>query len=230
MSDDNLIPHYPIFLDLHGRLVIIVGGDEAAERKVTSLQRYGADICVISPQPSRRLLEMEAEGSISVEAREYRSTDIAGAALVICAGVPNELGVLVSRDAAARGCPVNVVGDAEHCSFLVPSSVRRGPLQFAVSTRGAAPAVAKRLRKELQERYGDEWGTYVTLLGEVRARAVESIDDSEQRDLVLARIADADLLERIASGTTPDADDLLEEFASCADSDALPFPPATNEP
>ncbi|MEI7815411.1 MAG: NAD(P)-dependent oxidoreductase, partial [Coriobacteriia bacterium] len=108
MSAQEATPHYPMFLNLAGRSVVIVGGGVAAERKASAFLRYGADVIVISPEATDRLREMEAEGLIGLEPREYSRGDLEGVALAVCAGASPEVSLQIARDADARGCPVNV--------------------------------------------------------------------------------------------------------------------------
>ena len=157
---------------------------------------------------------MEAEGLIGLEPREYSRGDLEGVALAVCAGASPEVSLQVARDADARGCPVNVSDAPELCNYLIPTSLRRGPLQIAISTSGAAPSVAKRLRDELKSSYGEEWGAYVSLLGSVRAVAIDRIPDAAEREGVLAQVTAADLLSRIAEGEALDAESVLAEFTS----------------
>ena len=194
-----------MYLNLSGRSVVVVGDGAAAERKASAFLRYGADVVVISPEATDRLRQMEADGLIVLEPREYRRGDLEGVALVVCAGASDEVSKAVYRDADARGCPVNVGGAPELCNYLIPTSLRRGPLQIAISTSGAAPSVAKRLRDEIKASYGEEWGTYVTLLGAIRALAIDRIPDPAVRDDILADVAASDLLSRIADGEELDA-------------------------
>ena len=208
-----------MFLNLAGRTVVVVGEGTAAERKATALLRYGADVVVISAQSSANLRQMEADGLITLEPREYATGDLEGVALVVGAGASQEVSRHVARDANMRGCPFNAAGNPELCNYLIPTSLRRGPLQIAISTSGAAPSVAKRLRDELKATYGEEWGTYVALLGGVRALATVRIDDADERSRVLDEVAAADLLSRIAAGEDLDAESVLAEFS----------PPATEE-
>jgi precorrin-2 dehydrogenase/sirohydrochlorin ferrochelatase len=123
-----------------------------------------------------------------------------------------------------RGCPFNAAGSPELSNYLIPTALRRGPLQVAISTSGAAPSVAKRLRDELKATYGEEWGTYVSLLGTVRALAFGTIDDATRRDGALAAVAEADLLSRIAAGES------LEPAAVLAEFTPPPSEPAAAEP
>ncbi|TDB37623.1 MAG: bifunctional precorrin-2 dehydrogenase/sirohydrochlorin ferrochelatase [Actinobacteria bacterium] len=206
-------PYYPVYLDLTGRLAVIVGGGVVAERKVTTLLEYGPRLRVVSPEVTPAIEELAASGAIELERRGYVRGDLAGAFIVISATSSEEVNRAVHAEAEERGCIVNVVDVPELCSFIVPSIVRRGTLSVAISTGGAAPTVAKRLRKHVQEHLGPEWDTYVTLLGEVRTLVMERVPGGEAvRKPIFETIADSDLLDRIRSGARPTADEVYDEF------------------
>jgi len=206
-------PHYPIFLDLTGRLAVVVGGGPVAERKVRTLLRYGADVAVIAPEVTELLHELSDDQRITIEWRGYASGDLEGAFLVICATDSEEVNRAVHAEAEGRGQLVNVVDVPELCNFIVPSVVRRGPLQIAISTGGAAPAVAKRIRRWLALEYGDEWEIYVRLLGHMRPLVMERVEDSTARKAIFETIADSDLLVRITRGERPTPEEVFAEFA-----------------
>lgn len=210
---DYTKPYYPVFLDLTGRRAVIVGGGSVAERKVTTLAEYGPRIRVIAPECTPALLELAASGSIELEQRGYIRGDLDGAFIVVCATDSEEVNRAVHAEAEERGCIVNVVDVPELCSFIVPSIVRRGTLSVAISTGGAAPTVAKRLRRHVQEHLGPEWETYMTLLGEVRTLVMERVPGGEaERKPLFETIADSDLLARIADGARPTAEEVYAEF------------------
>ena len=213
MAEEYSSPYYPVYLDLHGRLVTIVGGGSVAERKAITLLRYGADVQVISPQVTSALGALVAEGLIEHEARGYVRGDLAGAFLVVCATDSTETNRAVYQEAEGLGCLVNVVDVPSLCNFTVPSIVQRGTLQLAISTGGAAPAVAKRLRKDLEKQLGPEWEAYIRLLGEVRRMVIERVPGGEEvRRPIFEAMADSDLRERIAAGESLSAEEVFAEF------------------
>ena len=213
-------PHYPVFLSLEGRLAVVVGGDAPALRKTKQLVRCGADVVVVTPFPDEELRQLEVDGVITLERRGYMRGDLAGA-FIAYSTVTDEVASGVFAEAETLGCLVNIAEDPAHSNYLVPSGVRRGQLQIAISTAGAAPAVAKRLRKELRERFGVEWGAYVALLGDIRALAAQSIDDAAKRARIVAASSDADYLERLAGGEKIAAADALEALIAA---DVAPEP------
>lgn len=213
MVGDYSAPYYPVFLDLRGRLAVVIGGGSVAERKAITLIRYGADVLVISPDVTPAIDALVAEGLIDHEQRGYVRGDLAGAFIVVCATDSTEVNRAVYQEAEGMGCLVNVVDVPELCNFIVPSIVQRGPLQIAISTAGAAPTVAKRLRKRLEHEFGPEWEPYMTLMAEVRRLVMERVPGGEPvRKPVFEAIADSDLLERLASGEEITAEDVFLEF------------------
>lgn len=213
MAEDYTSPYYPVFLDLRNRLAVVVGGGSVAQRKIETLLRYGADVIVISPLVLPAIERLVAEGRIEHEERGYIRGDLAGAFIVICATDDTEVNRAVYQEAEGMGCLVNVVDVPELCNFIVPSIVKRGPLQMAISTAGAAPSVAKRLRKQLETEFGEEWGVYVTLLAEVRALVMARVPGGEEdRKPIFEAMVDSDLFDRVAAGDIPTAEDVFREF------------------
>jgi precorrin-2 dehydrogenase/sirohydrochlorin ferrochelatase len=213
--------YYPVFLDLNGRLAVIIGGGKVAERKAKTLSGYGADVVVIAPEVSEELLQLQADGLVTVEQRGYVRGDLDGVFLAVSATDSEEVNRAVVAEAHERGCLVNVVDVPELCDFIVPSIVQRGGLQIAISTGGAAPTIAKRLRKRFQAEFGEEWADYIDLLGDVRLLVMERVPGGEAaRKPILERIADSDLLERLRAGERPSADEVFAEFADAPDKEA----------
>ena len=190
---------YPIFLDLTGRNVLVVGAGAVAARKVSGLLRAGARVSVVAPEVCEALDAKEREGSVRILRRPYRASDLEGCWLVVAATDEPELNGAVSEDAAGARLFCNVVDQPALCSFQVPAVVRRGLLQIAVSTGGASPALARRIRLALEEVYGPAYGQLLdALLGlrahfqrkypqdqQQRQRLLESFIDSSAPDLLL---------------------------------------------
>ncbi len=213
MTDSYSSPYYPVFLDLHGRLAVVVGGGSVAERKISTLLEYGADVVCVAPLVTPGIDALVAQGLIEHEQRGYVRGDLAGAFVVVCATDSTEVNRAVYQEAEGQGCLVNVVDVPELCNFIVPSIVKRGPLQIAISTGGAAPVVAKRIRRELEEHYGEEWECYVRLLGQVRCLVLERVPGGEPvRKPIFEAIAASDLYDRVMSGVCPDPEDVFREF------------------
>lgn len=216
MAEEDPKSYYPVFLDLAGRLAVVVGNGHAAERKIAQLVRYGADVKLVTFGATQDMRQLEAAGKITIEPRGYVRGDLEGAFLVVCAEA-GEIASAVFAEARSRSCLVNVLGTPSLSNFIVPSNVRRGPLQIAISTGGAAPAVAQRLRRQFQEQFGPEWAAYVTLLGAVRGLAFGRLADAEKRDRVIAAVAEADLLERLAAGEELSAETVFARYVAADD-------------
>jgi precorrin-2 dehydrogenase/sirohydrochlorin ferrochelatase len=209
-TPDTLLS-YTVALDLRGRLVVVVGPGEAAQRKARAFLRTGADVAVITPDPTPELIQAETDGQLTIERRPYVRGDLEGALIAVCVSDSPEVAKAVGEEAASRGCLVHVKGAPELSSYSVPSTLRRGALQIAVSTGGAAPAVARRIRARLVEEFGEEWADYLRLLQEVRQYAEERAPGSGAA--LVETIADSDVLERLRAGETLDAETLYEAFA-----------------
>jgi precorrin-2 dehydrogenase / sirohydrochlorin ferrochelatase len=148
---------YPIFLDLSGRRCVVVGGGEVANRKARKLLQARARVVVISPEIKPELESVAVE----VYRRPYREGDLEGAYLAFAATDSREVNAAVGREAKERGVPVNVADQPSEGDFALPSTLRRGRLQVAVSTGGASPTLARRIRDELEGVFGPEWAGVV---------------------------------------------------------------------
>jgi len=165
--------YYPAFLDLRGRRCVVVGGGAVAERKIGALLDAGARVVVVSPMVTEELTALVAANVIEHRARRFRRHDVRGAALVVAA-----TGVLAVDDvvaAAARRARalVNVVDRPDACDFILPSVLRRGDLQIAVSTGGKSPALAREIRRRLEAEIGDDYGELVARVGSERTQLRE---------------------------------------------------------
>jgi len=156
-------PPYLAALDLRGRRCLVAGGGAVARRKVEGLLAAGAVVRVVAPDVG----EMP-EGAV-VDRRAARLADLDGAALVVCATDDPATNAALAREARRRGVPVNVADDPEAGTFSVPAVLRRGRVQVGVSTGGASPLLAARIRDELAARVGDEYGELADLLADLRA-------------------------------------------------------------
>lgn len=160
--------YYPVFMDLRGRRCIVIGGGDVALRKVNALLECGARVQVISPEICDGLNSLARQGKVTVTTREYALGDLAGALLAIAATGDEETNRRVAAEAEKNHIPVNVVDEPALCSFIVPSVVRRGDLTLAVSTGGQSPALAHKVRTNLEKEFGEEYAELTRLTGEVR--------------------------------------------------------------
>lgn len=204
--------HYPINLNLNSETCLIIGGGPVAERKVESLLEYGAAVRVISPAMTPMLSELASQGRIEHVESEYRPEHLGGALLVIGATDDRDVNKRISADARARGMLVNIVDDPELCTFYVPASVRRGDLIISISTCGKSPSMARRLREEIENRYGPEYGLLTDLMGSLRDVVKAAHSDPDERMRAFRRILDSDALRLLAEGKT---DEALEAARKC---------------
>lgn len=181
--------YYPVFLNLHGRPCVVVGGGEVAERKVRALLRAAARVRVVSPQLTARLARLAAQKKISVTRRRYREGDLKRAFVVFAATDDPATQRAVREHAQAAGALVNVADDREGSTFLVPASFARGDLHVAISTSGASPALARRLRQQLQASLGREYRAHVQLLREARKKVLKSVPDQKARARLFRKLA-----------------------------------------
>jgi len=188
-------PYYPIYLDVKDRLCIVVGGGEVAERKVKGLLAYGAKVVVISPQLNRGLEALYRQGLIQYRAKDFGGEDLVGALLVIGATDSREVNREIARQARRQGVLVNIVDEPAECDFIVPSSLKRGDLVISISTGGKSPALARKIREELEERFGREYEELLALMGELRQEVKETIPGQERRERVFASLLESEIID-----------------------------------
>lgn len=204
--------YYPVFLDLRGRLCVVVGGDRAALWKVEGLLASGARVRLIAAEPIPELAELAArEPSIEHRVREYRRGDLDGAFLALSVIATPEIAAPFWAEAEALGIPANVMDDVPRCSFIAPSIVRRGDLAVAISTAGRAPALAVRLRERLERELGGHHARFLELAGALRAPMAERHPPFETRRELWYRLVDSDVLDLLARGNEAAAVERIEE-------------------
>lgn len=203
---------YPIEVKLEGRKCLVVGGGSVAERKVRSLLECGAAVLVVSPALTPGLRELAGRREVRHLQREYAPIDLTGAFLVIAATSDPGTNRRVAEDCHERGVLVNVVDDPEYCSFYVPAVVRRGDLCISVSTSGKSPLLARRLREELEDRYGPEYARLLEIMGEVRQRVLAEVPEEQARRAIFERLVKSNLLELIRQGKDQS---IKERVAEC---------------
>jgi len=211
MSDKGFQP-YAVMLDLSGRLAVIVGSGAKSLRIVRTLLAHGAEVLIVAPDPIDELIEMEKAGELALETRPYRRGDLDGALLAFAMSGSMRIDDAVAQEARECGVLVNVQGDAAVSDFIVPSLVSRGALQIAVSTGGAAPQIAREVRRGIAATYGPEWATYTALLSEMRVIAMERQGMSAAATAPMIEHAMASgLLRRLADGEVLSAAQLIAD-------------------
>jgi precorrin-2 dehydrogenase/sirohydrochlorin ferrochelatase len=180
---------FPIFLKLEGRRSLVVGAGAIGEEKIGGLLRGGAEVRVVAPQATPRVRSWARAGKILWDVRAFRPADLISTFLVIAATSSPALHKKIYREARRRGVLCNLVDDPAHCDFYYPSVVRSGPLQIAISTSGQSPALAQRLRKELNSVFGPEYGAWLVELGKKREKLRSVNIPPESRRKLLHRLA-----------------------------------------
>lgn len=181
---------FPMFMKLEARKCLLVGAGRVAETKIESLLHSGAAVHVVASRATDVVRTRALQGEIHLELREFVAADLDGVFLVVVATPDRELNWSVFKEAQSRGVLCNVVDDPELCDFYYPAVVRRGRLQIAISTGGLSPALAGRLRRELESQFGPEWSAWVQRLGVVRRRLFERQMDPAKRRQLLRQLAE----------------------------------------
>jgi uroporphyrin-III C-methyltransferase/precorrin-2 dehydrogenase/sirohydrochlorin ferrochelatase len=191
---------YPITLDLEGRPCVVIGGGPETETKVRGLLAAGARVRVFARDLSGGLRHLDEEGAVELIERPYVYGDLTGAFLAIGASGDTRINALARREADENNVLFNAVDDVDNCHFAAPAVVRRGDFLLTISTGGKAPALAKRLRKELSQQFGDEYGVLVDALGEVRAASLPRRVDFPTWAARWDRAVSDDVLELVRNG------------------------------
>jgi precorrin-2 dehydrogenase / sirohydrochlorin ferrochelatase len=180
---------FPMFLKLEGRAALVVGAGTIATPKIESLLQAGARVRVVAPQASETVAKWAEDGRIELITKSFEPSDLNDVFLAIVATSSREVNARVFEEARLRKILCNVVDDPEHCDFYYPAVVRRGKLQVAISTEGQSPALAQKLRLELEAQYGPEYEQWVEQLGAQRAKLFQSDFDPEVRRRLLHELA-----------------------------------------
>jgi precorrin-2 dehydrogenase/sirohydrochlorin ferrochelatase len=185
-----------MFVKWSGRPCLVVGAGPLGEAKIEGLLASGAAVRVLAPQATPAVEDWARSGRIVWDARTFEPADLEGTFLVVAATSSVEVNDSVFREAQRRGVLCNVVNDPEHCDFYYPAVVRRGDLQIAISTSGRSPALAQRLRRELEEQFGPEYEAWIAQLGRQRKELFSHEMDPDERRRLLHQQAGREAFER----------------------------------
>jgi len=205
--------YYPAYLDLRERPCLVIGGGAVAERKTLALLEAGAVVTIISPMLTSKLHELSDSGKITYLQKQYEDQDLSGAFLVIAATDSAEVNTLVASACRKKHVLVNVAVPPEVSSFIVPSVVERGDLLIAISTSGASPALSRKIRQDIEQRYGTEYEVLLEKLSAIRKRVLEEIPDKSRRRQVFQAIVDSDVIDLIRQGKAHAAELRMAEIA-----------------
>ena len=204
-------PFYIACLKLSGRRCLVVGGGDIGLEKVEGLLAAEGSVTLVAPEAIEALRDLADEGSIAWERREYRADDLEGTFMVIAATNDTDVNIAVYEDAERRAMLVNVVDVPPLCNFILPAIVRTGPLAIAISTAGASPALAKRMKSEVSELFGDEYAQLAILLNDARGWAKGTLPTYQDRKAFFESIVNGepDPVELLRAGDEAAVRDLI---------------------
>ncbi len=187
---------FPILLKLRAKQCVVVGAGKIAAAKAAGLVTSGARVVVIGPRADDWIQSQARAGKLIWRRRRFAAADVEHAFLVVAATSSNATNKTVFQVCVERGVLCNVVDDPEHCDFFYPAVVRRGPLLIAISTSGRSPALARRLRIELERQFGSEYRAWVEQVGEMRQELRGRNLSAAERRRLLGQIASQNAFER----------------------------------
>ncbi len=204
--------YFPIVIDVSGKRCLVVGGGKVATRKVESLLNAGADVTVLAPDISPELTRWHSTGKLRWEAACFVDQDLSAYAFVIAATDVHDVNHAVYQAVKDYGGWINIVDRPDLCNFILPSVVNRGKLLIAVTTSGASPGLARKIKRQLESEYGPEYEEYVAFLADIRQKVLLEIADQGKRReifrvLLEERFVEAEFNQRYAM-----ADELLNDL------------------
>jgi len=189
--------YYPVNLDIRNRNCLVVGGGDVGTRKVMTLLDCGAMVIVVSPAVTEKIEELSNKGLIKLEKRGFKPTDLDQMFLVIGATDNPELNRQIHAGAERLGMLCNIADRPEVCNFILPAIVNREDLIIAISTSGKSPAFAKKMRKDLEKKFGTEYAEFLTLMGGIRSRLLSEDHEPEAHKHVFENLINGDLVNLI---------------------------------
>lgn len=212
------LKYYPICLDVAGKSCLVVGGGSVGARKALTLAKCGARVNVVSPLFSDQFtITLDHNTIRDIDAihcikKPYESKDLDSIFLVIGATDSARVNRQIAKDAQERQILCNIADFPEGSSFILPSIVQRGDLVITVSTSGNSPALAKKLRKELELQFGEEYATFLMLMGNIRKRLLARDHSPDTHASIFRELVNSDLLEKIASDDNEGIDKTLKQI------------------
>lgn len=212
-------PFYIACLKLKGRRSVVVGAGSIGLEKIEGLLACDGDVTVVAPEADPAVQALASEGTIRWERREYTATDVEGAFMIIAATNDTDVNIAVFNDAEKRGMLVNVVDVPPLCNFILPAITRSGPIAIAISTSGASPALAKRMKSEIAEQFGEPYAELAVILNEVRGWAKDTLPTYHDRKAFFESIVNGspDPIELLHSGRVDDLHALIAAAQSTAE-------------
>jgi len=209
----------PVFMQLHGRNCLLVGGGEVASRKASLLLDAGASITVVAPELSDTLVEWREAGKLAHEAREFVVGDVQGKALVIAATDDRAVNESIHDAAVAINIPVNVVDNPDLCTFIMPSIVDRSPVVAAISTGGASPVLARMIRSRLESILPSAYGRLAKMTADFRDKVKERFSSPNDRRLFWERVLQGPAAEMVFAGRDAEAEVEIDKALAAPDAE-----------
>ncbi len=206
---------YPVMMNLQNKQVVVVGGGRVAYRKTIGLLDSGANVAIISPELVEELQDLHNESKISWVPARFSPDQLdrfEPITLVFGATDIRDVNVSLSNEAMRRRIPCNIADVPDLCTFIVPAVIAQGDLIISVSTGGASPALARRIREDLEKKFGPEYATMTKLMGELRKQIVRNGSDSEANKKVFMEIVDSRLLPALRKNDLDEAAMILSEI------------------
>lgn len=192
---------YPIHLNIEGRKCLVVGAGRTGERKVSTILNHGGEVVVVSPTATKKIENLSKKKRILWHRRKYKAADLHKAFLVFCATDSETLNREIGREARKRGSMVNIVNVPEECDFISPSLIARGHLKVSISTGGLAPLLSRKIRKDLEGRFGKEYRQYTLLIAEARSVILKDKNLSDRiKKQKLDKLLSLDIIDRLKKG------------------------------
>ena len=208
--------YYPIGLDISGRRCLVIGGGDVGERKVERLLECGARVTVVGRDLTPALAGLRKKGAIDHIPGDYEQKHLKGSFLVIGATDDRVVNERIFRDARKKGVLANIVDDPERCDFILPALCRQGELVITVATEGKSPALAKKLRQDLEERYGHEYEVLLKIMGEIRGKVIDRGEGSDENRKIFEAVVDSDILDYIRKANWGKVEKRIRDLAGVA--------------
>ena len=204
--------YYPIYLDVQNRNCLVVGGGSVGARKVSTLLDCGASVTVVSPRINAKLNELSKKETLIIKIKPFQFSDLKDKFLVIGATDNQELNLQIHTEAERLGILCNIADQPEACNFILPSIVKKGDLVIAISTSGKSPAFAKKLRKDFEKQFGNEYAAFLEVMGVIRKKLIAKDHKPEVHKPLFEQLINKGLVEMIKDRRNKDINLLLHEI------------------
>jgi precorrin-2 dehydrogenase / sirohydrochlorin ferrochelatase len=211
MDQIHSTPYYPVFLDLKGKCCVVVGGGTVALRKAVRLVECGAQVTVVGQKLAPEMAALVSKGCVRHIAADYDTPQIEGSFLIIGATDRDEVNGRIAEDARKLNILVNIVDDPKRCDFILPSVLSRGDLAIAVSTGGESPALARKIRQELEMQFGPEYKCLLRIMGRLRDMILSEGRPPGENKAVFEAVIQSDILAAIREKDLPRIHRIIKE-------------------